>query len=188
MFLLKWIPALTKSEGTLELPFLPIYCTFMTCCMTGSCLYNIFIEHWKDNQIAVASLAGASLAMIVTVWSNNTTWKFLAMSSFQVMVGMYQPSISTMKAAIVPECNRAAIYSVYAAPLKLIMIFTLVSRFTSDQFYGLNALILGLACGFQIYLTKQQESHANIVKSDSTGGKPVTDMNMTAVDSTDEML
>jgi len=176
IFLFRWIPTLTDSEATLDLPVLYIYGTFMICCMAGSCMYNVITEHWKDDQIASASLAGASLAMVLTLWSSDTTWKYLAMNMFQIMVGMYRPSISTVKASIVPERARAAIYSVYDIPLKLVVIITLVSNLTSDQFFGLNALMLALAAGLQIWLMKRRELLSNVLKSESTTGKPTTEM------------
>ena len=112
IFVFMWTPALTtlaKAEigDSFEgLPFGVIFSTFMVCCMAGSSIFSIAMEKMKPEQLAVPVFGIATIAFGIIVLSKNATSTFLAMNLFEVCVGMYFPSMGTMKGMIVPEDKR----------------------------------------------------------------------------------
>jgi hypothetical protein len=123
IFVFMWTPALTtlaKAEmgDTFEgLPFGVIFSTFMVCCMAGSSIFSIAMEKMKPEQLAVFVFGVAACAFLMVVSSTNATVTFLAMNLFEMCVGMYFPSMGTMKGMIVPENKRAAIYNLVSLDL-----------------------------------------------------------------------
>ncbi|KAL7517170.1 hypothetical protein ACHAWX_002115, partial [Stephanocyclus meneghinianus] len=112
IFVFMWTPALTTlakeemGESFEGLPFGVIFSTFMVCCMAGSSIFSIAMEKMKPEQLAVPVFGVATLAFGIIVVSKNATSTFLAMNLFEVCVGMYFPSMGTMKGMIVPEDKR----------------------------------------------------------------------------------
>ncbi len=139
IFVFFWSPALTTlskadlADGDEEfegLPFGIIFSTFMVCCMAGSSIFSIAMEKMKPEQLAAIAFSVASFAFLVMSSSNSTTSTFLSMNLFEVCVGMYFPSMGTMKGMIVPEDKRAAIYNLFRIPLNFIVLFSLLTDLT----------------------------------------------------------
>lgn len=139
IFVFMWTPALTtlskaelvNGEEEFEgLPFGIIFSTFMVCCMAGSSIFSIAMERMKPEQLAVVVFSVASFAFLMVSYSNSATSTFLSMNLFEVCVGMYFPSMGTMKGMIVPEDKRAAIYNLFRIPLNFIVLFSLLTDLT----------------------------------------------------------
>ena len=62
------------------------------------------------------------------------------------------PAMGTVKGAIVPEDQRAAIYNVFRFPLNLFMLVFLVGDFSTESSFTANAALLMVACVLQIRL------------------------------------
>jgi len=58
--------------------------------------------------------------------------------------------MGTVKAAIVPEDQRAAIYNVYRLPLNLFMLVYLFGDFSPEASFTANAVFLMMVCMLQI--------------------------------------
>jgi MFS transporter, MFS domain-containing protein family, molybdate-anion transporter len=155
-----WTPALSAGSS-MELPFGLIFSTFMVSCMAGSSLFSIQIEKMKGEKLAVAIFATAAVAMLIVALGGNNTIKFLAMNVFELTVGMYFPTMGTMKGAIVPESKRAAIYNLYRIPLNFIVLFSLLTDLKPWQSFFLNFLMLGTATVLQVMLMKRREKVGN---------------------------
>ncbi len=153
IFVFFWSPAMIKlSKADLAdgeefegLPFGIIFSTFMVCCMVGSSIFSIAMETMKPEQLAVIAFSMASFAFLIMSSSNSTTSTFLSMNVFEVCVGMYFPSMGTMKGMIVPEDKRAAIYTLFRIPLNFIVLFSLLTDLTPHVSFVLCGLMMVVA-------------------------------------------
>lgn len=172
VFVFYWTPALKAGlyEGG-ELPFGLIFSTFMVSCMTGSSFFSIQIETIKNEKLGIYVFLVAALSMLIIATFQENTAKFIAMSFFEMTVGMYFPIMGTMKGMIVPEAKRAAIYNLYRIPLNFIVLASLLTDLTPNIAYGLNAIMLLAATFMQYLLMKRREK----IQSD---GEPSNDVSM----------
>mmetsp|Transcript_3953 Transcript_3953/g.7566 ORF Transcript_3953/g.7566 Transcript_3953/m.7566 type:complete len:503 (+) Transcript_3953:176-1684(+) len=165
IFVFMWTPALTtlvKEEVGEEefdgLPFGVIFSTFMVCCMAGSSIFSIAMEKMKPEQLAVIIFGVASSAFAMVVISKSATTTFLAMNLFEMCVGMYFPSMGTMKGTIVPEDKRAAIYNLFRIPLNFIVLFSLLTDLTPKVSFVLCGAMMVVATVLQMKLKSRRVS------------------------------
>ena len=138
-----------KFEG---LPFGVIFSTFMVCCMAGSSMFSIAMETLTPEQLAVPVFAIAAFAFAMIMFAASATSTFLAMNLFEMCVGMYFPSMGTMKGMIVPEDKRAAIYNLFRIPLNFIVLFSLLTDLTPRVSFMLCGFMMVVATLLQIRL------------------------------------
>lgn len=167
IFVFMWTPALTalakeelgdKFEG---LPFGVIFSTFMVCCMAGSSIFSIAMEELKPEQLAVTVFGVAAFAFAMIIFAASATSTFLAMNLFEVCVGMYFPSMGTMKGMIVPEDKRAAIYNLFRIPLNFIVLFSLLTDLTPRVSFMLCGTMMVVATMLQIRLRTRRIGATN---------------------------
>jgi hypothetical protein len=162
IFVFMWTPALTTlakeemGDSFEGLPFGIIFSTFMVCCMAGSSIFSIAMEKLKPEQLAVTVFGVAALAFAMVVFSTNATSTFLAMNLFEVCVGMYFPSMGTMKGMIVPEDKRAAIYNLFRIPLNFIVLFSLLTDLSPKTSFTLCGTMMVIATFLQIKLRSRR--------------------------------
>lgn len=174
VFVFMWTPALTKltpglqlsgssshvrhlaetsTESAASLPFGLIFSTFMVCCMAGSSTFSLAMERRvKLETLAVFIFAAATSAMALIAFSSNDTLTFVAMNIFEMTVGMYFPTMGTLKSGIVPESSRAAIYNLYRIPLNFIVLTSLLTKLSVTTSFLACALMLGAATCLQFHL------------------------------------
>jgi len=164
IFVFMWTPALTalakedlgsQFDG---LPFGVIFSTFMVCCMAGSSIFSIAMESMKPEQLAVFIFGIATCAFGLVVYAGSATSSFLAMNLFEMCVGMYFPSMGTMKGMIVPEGQRAAIYNLFRIPLNFIVLFSLLTDLTPRVSFMLCGAMMAVASLLQLKLKSRRVS------------------------------
>jgi MFS transporter, MFS domain-containing protein family, molybdate-anion transporter len=172
IFVFMWTPALTTHTSE-ELPFGLIFSTFMVSCMAGSSAYALLEKQVKGEKLAVGIFAVAAASMFLVAVSSNNTIKFIGMNLFEVTVGLYWPTMGTMKGAIVPEAKRAAIYNLFRIPLNCIVLFSLLTDLTPTTSFLLNTLMLSAAAAGQVVLMKRREQFlgASTASSSSSPSK-----------------
>mmetsp|Transcript_27704 Transcript_27704/g.59173 ORF Transcript_27704/g.59173 Transcript_27704/m.59173 type:complete len:497 (+) Transcript_27704:210-1700(+) len=164
IFVFMWTPALTAlakeemGDAFEGLPFGVIFSTFMVCCMAGSSIFSIAMEKMKPEQLAVIVFGVASCAFLMVVFSGSATSTFLAMNLFEMCVGMYFPSMGTMKGMIVPEDKRAAIYNLFRIPLNFIVLFSLLTDLTPRVSFILCGMMMVVATLLQMQLKSRRIS------------------------------
>lgn len=168
IFVFMWTPALTGGASSKELPFGLIFSTFMVCCMAGSSMFSLQVEHYKCEQLGVAVFAVAAVSMAMVAFSSDTTMKFIAMNIFEMTVGMYFPIMGTLKGHIVPENKRAAIYNLFRIPLNFIVLFSLLTDLTPQTSFFLNSVMLGTATVLMYTLMKRRDMMGNTKDTDAT--------------------
>jgi len=75
---------------------------------------------------------------------------------FEGCIGAYYPAMSTVKGNIVPEDQRAAIYSVFRLPMNLVVLINLVSNLGFQAAFSLCFAMLALATALQIRVVKYE--------------------------------
>jgi MFS transporter, MFS domain-containing protein family, molybdate-anion transporter len=158
IFVFMWTPLLRSlsDDEKADLPFGLIFSTFMVCCMAGSSLFSIVVEKIPVEKLAVAVFAVGSIAMTMVGLASSDTIAFLGMNIFEMCVGLYFPSMGTMKGGIVPEDQRAAIYNLYRIPLNFIVLFSLLTDITPHLSFTLNACMLAAATAMQFVLSSRR--------------------------------
>jgi multisubunit Na+/H+ antiporter MnhC subunit len=189
IFVFMWTPALTGGNADVKLPFGVIFSTFMVCCMIGSSLFSIVMDHGvKVETLAVAIFGMASFAMLVIATSPSPTLAFIAMNLFEIAVGLYWPAMGTMKGGIVPESKRAAIYNLFRIPLNFIVLFSLLTDLAPSTSFTLCGVMLAVATGLQVALRKRRFMAGGLggVKEDPLAPRSQTDELMVALKSSND--
>ena len=152
IFILLWTPALRAIDTHPEIDGYPgpplgiVFASFMVSCMLGTSLFAILTARgMRTSLLLVFVLLLSAISCLTIAKTKNDTISYLAMLAFEAAIGAYYPAMSTVKSAIVPEDQRAAIYSVFRLPLNLMVLLNLVSNLEIDQSFGVCAGMLGLA-------------------------------------------
>merc|ERR1719265_1579530 len=127
IFVFNWTPVL--KQGSAIPPFGMIFSTFMMACMIGASVFGL-CDSKQTRKVLCVALGTAALAMLVPAYlgmsqelSKFNLWAFVA---FEVCVGIYFPSICTLKSEAVPESHRATIYNFFRAPMNAIVVSVLL--------------------------------------------------------------
>lgn len=153
IFVFMWTPMLSNLSGQdANIPFGLIFATFMVSCMVGSSLFSIIVGRMRVEKICIGIFLVAAIAMGAIRVASSDTACFIAMNIFEICVGMYFPSMGTMKSSIVPENQRSAIYNLYRVPLNFIVVTILLKKITPQHSFLLTAVMLAVACVLQIKL------------------------------------
>jgi len=88
--------------------------------------------------------------------SSSDTATFLSFLLFEVCVGVYFPTMGTMKSVIVPENKRVAIYNLYRVPLNFIVLTSLLTDLTYRTSFIVCTLMLATAAFLQWKLLQEQ--------------------------------
>jgi MFS family permease len=172
-----WTPALTGGDAEVKLPFGLIFSTFMVCCMVGSSLFSILMDmQIKVEVLAVGIFGLASFSMLTVATICNPTLSFIAMNLFEIAVGLYWPTMGTMKGSIVPESKRAAIYNLYRIPLNFVVLFSLLTDLSPRTSFFLCGFMLAVATGLQVVLKKKRVDSGAIVSEKSDKPNKQEDM------------
>jgi len=78
------------------------------------------------------------------------------MNTFEVCVGLYFPSMGTLKSSIVPESHRSAIYNIYRIPLNFVVMASLLTHLTPRTSFYVCFLMLTTACACMYSLEKRR--------------------------------
>jgi MFS transporter, MFS domain-containing protein family, molybdate-anion transporter len=150
IFVFMWTPALTGGDHDVKLPFGLIFSTFMVNCMIGSSLFSLLMDmKIRVENLGVYIFAVASFSMLIVATASSKTLAFIAMNLFEITVGLYWPTMGTMKGGIVPESKRAAIYNLYRIPLNCIVLCSLLTDLSPTTSFTLCAMMLATATGLQ---------------------------------------
>ena len=149
IFVLQWPPAAAKAianrfgAGTAT-PYGTIFSCFMACCLLGSTLFGQLAKMGVATETsATAMLAVATVAMTAaTSWTMAPAGISLlgvmaAFFVFEACVGMYFPSIGTLRSKYIPDSHRSVIMNLFGIPLNVLV----VSVFLSIQRLGLQGAL-----------------------------------------------
>jgi MFS family permease len=137
-FVFMWTPTLSASapefrEKNSALHGL-VFASYMTCVMLGSSLFGLLKPKNSEERIGQILIIAAIGAMMLPVLFAGTSAGELILLGFLVFettVGLYFPTLGTLRGKYIPADSRAAIMSFYRVPLNFIVVFTLIF---SDSF------------------------------------------------------
>ncbi|KXZ48039.1 hypothetical protein GPECTOR_31g403 [Gonium pectorale] len=129
-FVFLWTPAMAPKGEKIYHGM--IFACFMTASMAGSSLSGILMKRFKarrvlqeaDASAADATKVGADATLaagkdVVRGISLNGQIQLIAFCVFEVMVGVFWPSMMTLRARFIPEETRSTIINMFRIPLNL---------------------------------------------------------------------
>jgi MFS transporter, MFS domain-containing protein family, molybdate-anion transporter len=173
----------TDESNAANIPFGVIFATFMAAMMLGSLgfTYASFTSSSSrfssitgiltPSTLLTLAIAGASISVLLTVLLRDESITFWAFYLFEACVGIYFPSMSTQRAAIVDDGVRAKIYGILRIPLNIFVVVALTTTVEGDAhrdrvfvFCGGLLLLASLAAVF--FLADEKPEEANWVEED----------------------
>jgi MFS transporter, MFS domain-containing protein family, molybdate-anion transporter len=164
IFVLQWPPAMSRAiqasfaSTTLSTttPYGTIFSCFMACCLLGSTLFGQLSKMKIPIEISTISfLAVATIAMSTSAWTvlqqttSVLTLPLLVTSffTFEAVVGMYFPSIGTLRSRFVPDSHRSLIMNLFGIPLNVLVVsvFLSINKLGVGGALTISSLALGLA-------------------------------------------
>lgn len=148
IFVLQWPPAMkaaiASTFGSIgqQVPFGTIFSCFMASCLLGSTMFGALQSKKVDTEVsttAMLALATTAITAATIVGSSSLGVLTLALFLFEACVGMYFPSIGTLRSKYLPDSHRSVIMNLIGIPLNLIV----VSVFLSIKRLGVTG---ALAC------------------------------------------
>jgi MFS family permease len=167
-FVFLWTPALSPNGE--HLPHGMIFSCFMGSSMVGSALAGRVLGRLKPEKYMQWVFMVSAAALFVPVLYHRTTneetdslnkdapgittngiVQLLAFCLFEVCVGVFWPSMMSMRAQYVPEEMRSTIINLFRVPLNLFVCVVLynVSKFPLSYMFGMCALFLVVCAACQ---------------------------------------
>ncbi|CAD5123852.1 DgyrCDS12158 [Dimorphilus gyrociliatus] len=158
-FVLKWTPSLenaakeTITEHAGKIPHGFIFAGFMIAIMIGSSLFKILSKSLQPENFMRGVLCISSICMTIPVlFPDSQTLIFISFLVFESCVGIFWPSMSTMRGKYVPESTRATIMNFFRIPLNLIVVIILTQDLTNSTLFKFCTIFLGLTAVAQHWL------------------------------------
>nr|XP_002129829.1 molybdate-anion transporter [Ciona intestinalis] len=128
-FVLEWTPALSNPNSDKSIPHGLIFASFMVAVMIGSSVFKLLtkVRTIESFMRFVLLIAAMSLAVPV-VLPDHTNVVFMAFCVFEMCVGIFWPSLGTMRGSYVPEQVRSTVMNFFRIPLNLIVIVLLIQN------------------------------------------------------------
>ncbi|KAI9315570.1 molybdate-anion transporter MOT2, partial [Dichotomocladium elegans] len=125
IFVLLYTPAIESGLAIYKLPFGYLFSTMMVMVMLGSYIFQKLSSAgfaWLDTgRILVFALLLSSISFFMMVYKASTSIYMLLLGFhlFEFSTGLYYPSLSSLKAKIIPEETRAAIMTILRIPMNV---------------------------------------------------------------------
>jgi len=155
IFVYLWTP--TLSSGQEDIPLGKIFASFMLSIMVGSLIFKILIKSTPANRIlfvATSLFLSSTLVASQFASSSDPLSKYICFVSFlliEISLGLYFPSIGTLRSQLVPGTHRSTIINLFRIPLNLLTVGTLFavkSGVVEDRcvVFGITSVFLTGAC------------------------------------------
>lgn len=167
-FVFLWTMALSPNKEAIKHGL--IFVNFMTACMAGSFLSSVLMKHARPEKYMKGVFAVATAAMAVPMVLALDTSKdpslkgkpitlkgqvqLLSFCAFELCVGIFWPSMMSMRANYVPEELRATIINIFRIPLNAFVCVVLgnVEAVPLAGMFGLCVAFLGVSFMCQVRL------------------------------------
>jgi len=141
IFVLQWPPAVSAVVanafgGTDGTPYGTVFSCFMASCLLGSTIFGQLVKRNVPTETSTsAMLTVATVAMGIAAWvSTSTTVVAMPLAAlvaaffaFEGCVGMYFPSIGTLRSKYVPDSHRSVIMNLFGIPLNVLVVSVFLS-------------------------------------------------------------
>jgi hypothetical protein len=168
IFVLQWCPAMRQAVKTVawgeagagaSVPFGKIFSCFMASCLFGSSVFAALQDRKVETErIAKGMMVVAAVSMTTAVAAVKNASAFganrfyvliSAFMLFEACVGMYFPSIGTLRSKYLPDSHRGVIMNIFGVPLNLVVVSVnlLISYLGVTGALSCSAATLTLAAG-----------------------------------------
>jgi MFS family permease len=140
IFVLQWPPAFRAAVesafaggvNTAATPYGTIFSCFMASCLLGSTIFGQFaklgVATEKFTSLMLVAATVAMTAATVTVKTTGSLWGLVAsFFVFEACVGMYFPSIGTLRSKYIPDSHRSVIMNLFGIPLNVLVVGVFLS-------------------------------------------------------------
>ena len=157
IFVLQWPPAIsravTQAYGNgVGTPYGTVFSCFMASCLLGSTLFGQLAKmNVPTEKFTAVMLTAATVAMSSATFAVSSSMALPALVgaffAFEACVGMYFPSIGTLRSKYVPDSNRSVIMNLFGIPLNVLVVgvFLSISKLGLKGALGISSGALGLA-------------------------------------------
>jgi MFS family permease len=148
-FVFNWTPALDSK--TLPPPHGLIFAMFMMACICGSSTCSLLGNKFSPATVLFWNmlLGTCSLGLVAIAIGIGSTYalqaSFFCFLVFEFCVGLYWPTVGTLKSEIVPEDVRATVYNIYRVPLNAVVCALLLSNISLTASFGFCTALLLLS-------------------------------------------
>lgn len=180
IFVLQWPPAIAAaikkafSGSTVPVPYGTVFSCFMASCLLGSTLFGQLANAKVDTETSTSNmLLVATLAMVAATWTVGSGMTMLggkgplmaivaAFFAFEACVGMYFPSIGTLRSKYVPDSHRSVIMNLFGIPLNVLVVtvFLSISKLGVTGALGISSAALAVATACMVALRNGSQKEA----------------------------
>lgn len=178
IFVLQWPPAISaiiaNKFGGAATPYGTVFSCFMASCLLGSTIFgqlakrNVSTETSTSAMLSVATIA-MGIASFVSMSSSSSIIAMplaalvAAFFAFEGCVGMYFPSIGTLRSKYVPDSHRSVIMNLFGIPLNVLVVsvFLSIKKLGVSGALGVSSGALGLATMAMIKLKARTNNAAS---------------------------
>ena len=136
-------------------PFGKVFSCFMVCCLLGSTVFGAVAKQGvRTEKSMLGMLALATTAMGGAAFASTSGGAAAALGpivaaffAFELCVGMYFPSIGTLRSKYVPDSHRSVIMNLFGIPLNalVVSVFLSIKRLGVGGALSVATLALALA-------------------------------------------
>lgn len=152
IFVFMWTPTLDKTIPNLNHGL--VFANYMVAVMIGSSLFSLIGgKYLKREVLLLYVFLAASLAFIVPIlFPNSGMLVFISFLVFEACVGLFWPSIGTLKGTYIPENVRSTVMNYFRVPTNLFVVLALnkVSEMRREVVFGICVIMLLVSAVSQI--------------------------------------
>merc|ERR1719213_107871 len=142
-------------------------------CMIGASISAV-ASNIQTKKMLCGALVLAAMAMIIPAHvgmsESLSMYNLFAFCCFEICVGIYFPSICTLKSEAVPESHRATVYNLFRAPMNLIVVSVLLVNpdlMPTFQLVSSMLVVAAMIMGGVLVLPEKRDATPPQVRSDS---------------------
>jgi MFS family permease len=159
IFVFNWTPLVQDPDPNApKPPFGHIFAAFMVMSMLGSRIFALVSRFVSVPVVAFGTLVIATCCHATVLLGGSPKLNFYAFLLFELCVGMYFPSIGTLKGKLVPEECRSAVYNLYRLPLNAIVVCALVFQISTAGSFFVTTFLLVVACILQQHVISKESA------------------------------
>lgn len=129
LFVFMWTMALesTRNMNNGGIDHGMVFAVFMESCLVGTTLSGILSERfaWKTEKIAAVCCAVGGVSLLCIPFIEDYEWRLLLFVVFECCVGVYFPTIGSIRGRYVPDNVRATVMNLFRIPLNIIVVIVL---------------------------------------------------------------
>lgn len=165
VFVLEWTPALTidvtankEDSSNPPIPHGYIFAAYMVAVMIGANLFKILSKYQEcEKFMRIVLLVSAISLTAPFLVPDNQMLIFLSFILFEICVGIFWPSMGTMRGRYVPESARSTLMNFFRIPLNLIVVVILSKDLQLSIIFQFCVGFLFIAAACQFLLSKLVE-------------------------------